>query len=74
MEHSSKVEPAPLKYPNGGGLKAMATNKAPASQRLEVEALKKKHEVELAKLQEKHAKSNKPQRSVTKPPRRTQGR
>lgn len=36
----------------------MAT--APKSQKLEVEALKKKHEVELAKLQEKHAKMNKP--------------
>lgn len=32
----------------------------PKSQKLEVEALKKKHEVELAKLQEKHAKVNKP--------------
>lgn len=34
--------------------------KAPASQRLEVEALQKKHEVEIAKLKEKHAASNKP--------------
>ena len=32
----------------------------PKSQKLEVEALKKKHEVELAKLAEKHAKTNKP--------------
>lgn len=36
-------------------------NKAPASQKLEMEALKKKHEVDIAKLQEKHAKVNKPQ-------------
>lgn len=35
-------------------------NTAPVSQKLEVEALKKKHEVELAKLQEKHAAANKP--------------
>lgn len=35
----------------------MAT-KPRASQKLEVEALQKKHEVELAKLQEKHAKEN----------------
>jgi hypothetical protein len=55
----TKVAPAPLAYPDGGGLKNMAT-KAPKSQSLEVEALKKKHEVELAKLQEKHAKVNKP--------------
>jgi hypothetical protein len=55
----TKLAPAPLAYPDGGGLKNMAT-KAPKSQSLEVEALKKKHEVELAKLQEKHAKVNKP--------------
>lgn len=53
----TKLTPAPLAFPNGGGLKTMAT-KAPASQKLEVEALKKKHEVEIAKLQEKHAKAN----------------
>lgn len=35
----------------------MAT-KPRASQKLEVEALQKKHEVELAKLQEKHSKEN----------------
>lgn len=33
-------------------------NKPRASQKLEVEALQKKHEVELAKLQEKHSKEN----------------
>lgn len=54
----TKIKPAPLAYPNGGGLKTMSTT--PKSQKLEVEALKKKHEVELAKLQEKHAKINKP--------------
>lgn len=54
----TKIKPAPLAYPNGGGLKNMSTT--PKSQKLEVEALKKKHEVELAKLAEKHAKINKP--------------
>lgn len=34
--------------------------KAPASQKLEIEALQKKHEVEMAKLKEKHASANKP--------------
>jgi hypothetical protein len=53
----TKLKPAPLAYPNGGGLAAMAT-KPRASQKLEVEALQKKHEVELAKLQEKHSKEN----------------
>jgi hypothetical protein len=33
---------------------------APKSQKLEVEALQKKHEVELQKLREKHASTNKP--------------
>lgn len=36
----------------------MAT--APKSQKLEVEALQKKHEVEMQKLREKHASSNTP--------------
>ena len=54
----TKLKPAPLKFPNGGGLKAMAT--APKSQKLEMEALQKKHEVEIQKLKEKHAASNKP--------------
>ena len=55
----TKLEPAPLKYPNGGGLKTMA-QKAPVSQKLEMEALQKKHEVEIQKLKEKHASANKP--------------
>jgi len=54
----TKLKPAPLQYPNGGGLSAMAA--APKSQKLEVEALQKKHEVELQKLREKHASTNKP--------------
>jgi len=55
----SKLQPAPLTYPNGGGLKTMA-NKKPESHRLEVEALAKKHEAEMAKLKEKHAKMTAP--------------
>ena len=57
----TKVKPAPLKYPNGGGLNTMA-QKAPKSQKLEMDALKAKHEVEIAKLQEKHASANKPKK------------
>jgi len=60
QKRETKIKAAPLKYPNGGGLKSMSS-KAPASQKLEVEALQKKHEVELAKLKEKHASVNKPQ-------------
>ena len=35
-------------------------NKKPESQKLEVEALAKKHEAEMARLKEKHASANKP--------------
>jgi hypothetical protein len=35
-------------------------NKKPESHRLEVEALAKKHEAEMAKLKEKHAKMTAP--------------
>ena len=53
MEHPFKLGQEHLPFPNGGGLKAMST--APKSQKLEVDALKAKHEVELQKLREKHA-------------------
>ena len=54
----TKLEPAPLKFPNGGGLKSMASK--PKSQALEMDALTAKHKVEIAKLKEKHASANKP--------------
>jgi hypothetical protein len=53
----TKLSPAPLTYPNGGGLASM-NKKAPKSQQLELDALKAKHEVELQKLKEKHASAN----------------
>jgi hypothetical protein len=61
----SKIPPAPLTYPNGGGLAAMAT-KPRASQKLEVEALEAKHKAEIAKLKEKHVSENKPKTMNTK--------
>ena len=49
--------------------------KAPKSQSLELDALKAKHEVELQRLREKHAKANKPKFSAPKKAmRRNQGR
>ena len=39
-------------------------DKKPESQRLEVEALAKKHEADMAKLKEKHAKMNKPMKAA----------
>jgi hypothetical protein len=61
----TKLKPAPLKFPNGGGLASMAT-KPRASQKLEVEALEAKHAAELAKLKEKHMSENKPKSMVKK--------
>jgi hypothetical protein len=58
QKRDTKLKPAEIKYPNGGGLKYMA--QGPASQKLEVEAMQKKHELEIAKLKEKHASANKP--------------
>jgi len=61
----TKLKPAPLAYPNGGGLAAMA-NKPRASQKLEVEAMEAKHKAELSKLKEKHAKENAPKTMTPK--------
>jgi hypothetical protein len=55
----TKLKPAPLTYPNGGGLASMAT-KPRESHKLEVAALEAKHAAELAKLKEKHAGASKP--------------
>jgi len=73
MEHPFKLGQEHLPFPNGGGLKAMST--APKSQKLEVDALKAKHEVELQKLREKHASANKTKfQAPKKTMRRNQGR
>lgn len=60
MNHPFKLGQEHLPYPNGGGLKAAMTRKAPKSQSMEIDALKAKHEVEIQKLREKHASANKP--------------
>lgn len=57
--HATKLKPAPVTFPDGGGLSAMAT-KPRESQQLEVDAMEAKHKAELAKLKEKHSKENKP--------------
>jgi hypothetical protein len=72
MKHPFNLGVEHLPFPNGGGLKAAMASRAPKSQSLEVEALKKKHEVELQKLREKHSSANKPR--AVKPMRRNQGR
>ena len=60
----TKLDPAPLKYPNGGGISAMATK--PKSQSLELEAMEAKHAAEIQKLKEKHAASNKTKPVINK--------
>jgi len=55
----TKLKPAPVKYPDGGGLASMATQPK-ESHKLEVEAMEAKHKAELAKLKERHAKVNNP--------------
>ena len=73
MDHPFKLGIEHLPFPNGGGLK-VASGK-PKSQSLEIDALKAKHEVELQKLREKHAASNKPKYQAPKKAlRRNQGR
>lgn len=73
MKHPFKLGVEHLPFPNGGGLKAMST--APKSQNLEMKALKAKHELELARLQEKHTKVNQTKvQAPKKAIRRNQGR
>jgi hypothetical protein len=57
MPRPNKVKPAPVPFPNGGGLKAVGQKNA-RRQQLEREALDKKHEIERVKLEEKHGKEN----------------
>ena len=73
MDHPFKLGQEHLPYPNGGGLKKMT--KVPESQGLELKAMQAKHELELAKLKEKHTKANQIKVKVPKKPmRKTQGR
>lgn len=52
--------------PNGGkgGYLAMANNRLTTRQKLELEALKKSHEVAIAKLQEKHSSETQKARTL----------
>jgi hypothetical protein len=56
---NTKLKPAPVKYPNGGGMSNMSP-KPLESHKLEVDAMEAKHKAELAKLKEKHAKATNP--------------
>jgi hypothetical protein len=72
MKHPFKLGREHLPFPNGGGLKAMSAT--PKSQKLELDALRAKHEVELQKLKEKHQKVNTAPKTNFKSPRKSQGR
>ena len=65
MPKPSKIKPAPVPFPNGGGIKAMSGSNS-KRQTLEREALAKQHEVAMAKLAEKHAKENTPKSGKVK--------
>ncbi len=63
----TKLEPAPLAFPNGGGLSAMSKGSS-KRQKLERELLELQHKVNLAKLGERHLRENKPERPKTVKP------
>lgn len=67
MAKITKLDPAPLPFPNGGGLAAMAKG-ANQRQRLERELMELTHKVNLLKLSERHTKENTPDKpKSTKP-------
>lgn len=67
---AAKLEPAPLAFPNGGGLKAMAKGSS-KRQQMERELLELQHKVNLAKLGERHIKENTPDKPRVKPATKT---
>jgi hypothetical protein len=61
MKWPTRLKPAPVPYPNGGGLKAMGTSKTLQSkQKAEMDALDAKHEADKAALVHKQAEERKP--------------
>ena len=62
----TKLEPAPLAYPNGGGLKAMGKG-ITERQRLERQLMELQHQLNLKKLGERHTKENTPDKPKTRP-------
>lgn len=59
----TRLELGPVKYPNGGGIAAMA-NKQNKIKEHEINVAKAKHELELAKINEKHSKSATPKKKA----------
>lgn len=49
----TKLEPAPLAFPNGGGLKAMTARKNEIKDK-QIKLAHAKHELELAKIEQQH--------------------
>lgn len=47
----TKILPAPLAFPNGGGLKTVATNKVKEH---EIKVAEAQHQLKLAQIEEKH--------------------
>jgi hypothetical protein len=49
----TKLEPAPLSFPDGGGLKAVATRGNKIKQQ-EIRVAEEQHKLKLAQIEEKH--------------------
>ena len=62
---TTKIQPAPVAFPNGGGLKAMARGIG-KRQQLERQLVELQNQLNLMKLGERHVKENKPDAPKTK--------
>ena len=54
-KYVTKISPAPIKFPNGGGLPKMATNKIKEQ---EIRVAEEQHKLKLAQIEEKHKPKN----------------
>ena len=63
----TKLQPAPLAFPDGGGIKAMAGGVS-KRQKLERQLMELQNQLNLMKLGEKHFKEIKPDATKTRKP------
>jgi len=59
MAQNTKLEPAELKYPNGGGLEIIRATKTNIKN-AEVQLMEARHNLEKLQLKKKHAEQAKP--------------
>ena len=65
MAQNTKLEPAELKYPNGGGLEIIRATKTNIKS-AEVQLMEARHHLEKLQLKQKHAGQSKPSTPKTK--------